>query len=669
MFTALARLATTRPGRTLAITVVFFVLAGVVGGPVAGLLNSDDDSFSDTSAESALALDRIERASGLEAAPALLALIDTDDTAALEETTRILGDESGVGRVVGGPEAGEQFLSADGTRTYLAVIYHAEADADATTEHLREELGEVEGVTLGGPGVAFQEVNEQVESDLVTAELIAFPLLFVASLLVFRSAVSALLPLIVGGLTIVVSLLVVRGINEVIDVSIFALNLITGLGLGLAIDYSLFMVSRFREELERVGPGAEAVRRTVATAGRTVVFSAVTVAGAGLALLVFPLRFLYSMGIGVTVVALVAAVVSIIVLPALFAVLQHRVNALAPRRWRLAQQADARSETRGFWYRLSNFVMKYRVGTALGGAAVLVALGLPFLGVKFTGVDATVLPDSASAKTVDSVLRADFSGAEVSPLAVAVEADQADAGSVSDYAERLAQVEHVAAVAEPVYLGNETWQVDVVPQFPTLDERTLALVDQVRDVEPPGTALVGGPSAQQVDQVSSIIASIPLAVAILAVLTFIALFMMTGSVVLPLKALVMNVLTIAATFGILVLIFQDGRFEGVLGYTSQGALESTQPVFLFAVVFGLSTDYAVFLLTRIKEARDAGVDDREAVALGLQRTGRIVTAAAVLFAIALGAFATSEIIFIKELGIGTAVAVLIDATIVRAFLV
>ncbi|MGB9011575.1 MAG: MMPL family transporter [Aeromicrobium sp.] len=508
-----------------------------------------------------------------------------------------------------------------------------------------------------------------MESDLVTAELIAFPLLFVASLLVFRSAVSALLPLIVGGLTIVVSLLVVRGINEVIDVSIFALNLITGLGLGLAIDYSLFMVSRFREELERVGPGAEAVRRTVATAGRTVVFSAVTVAGAGLALLVFPLRFLYSMGIGVTVVALVAAVVSIIVLPALFAVLQHRVNALAPRRWRLAQQADARSETRGFWYRLSNFVMKYRVGTALGGAAVLIALGLPFLGVKFTGVDATVLPDSASAKTVDSVLRADFSGAEVSPLAVAVEADQADAGSVSDYAERLAQVEHVAAVAEPVYLGNGTWQVDVVPQFPTLDERTLALVDQVRDVEPPGTALVGGPSAQQVDQVSSIIASIPLAVAILAVLTFIALFMMTGSVVLPLKALVMNVLTIAATFGILVLIFQDGRFEGVLGYTSQGALESTQPVFLFAVVFGLSTDYAVFLLTRIKEARDAGVDDREAVALGLQRTGRIVTAAAVLFAIALGAFATSEIIFIKELGIGTAVAVLIDATIVRAFLV
>jgi RND superfamily putative drug exporter len=211
--------------------------------------------------------------------------------------------------------------------------------------------------------------------------------------------------------------------------------------------------------------------------------------------------------------------------------------------------------------------------------------------------------------------------------------------------------------------------VDVVPEYPALDDRTLDLVEAVRAVQAPGTALVGGPSADQVDQIDSIAANIPLALAILAILTFAALFMMTGSVVLPIKALIMNVLTISATFGLLVLIFQDGRFEGLLGYTSQRALESTQPVFLFAVVFGLSTDYAVFLLTRIKEARDAGAGEREAVALGLQRTGRIVTAAAVLFAIALGAFATSEIIFIKELGIGTAAAVLIDATIVRAFLV
>ncbi len=668
MFSALGRLANTHPRRVLGVTVLFFVIAGVLGGPVAGLLNSDNDSFSDTGAASAKAIEQIEQAAGQDASPSLIALVDVDDKAAIAETTKILSDPS-VAQVVGGPEMGKQFVSKDGSQTYFAAIYKSGVDSDKTTEHLRDELGRVDGVQVGGFGPAYQEVNEHVESDLVTAELIAFPLLFLVSLWVFRSAVAALLPLLVGGLTIVTSLLIVRGINEFVDISIFALNLITGLGLGLAIDYSLFLVSRYREELERVGPGAEAVRRTVATAGRTVAFSAVTVAGAGLALLVFPLRFLYSMGIGVTVVALAAAAVSLIVLPALFAVLQHRVNALAPRRWREAQLAESRAEVQGFWYRVSKFVMRFPVGTAIAGAAILLALGAPFLGVKFTGVDATVLPNGSPAKTVDSVLRQDFVGAESSPLIVAVTAPESDAADVKAYASTLGSLDGAAQVAEPRFLGDDTWQLDVVPKATTLDDKTLDLVGEIRDTDAPGKVLVGGASAEQVDQVKSIAANIPLALLILAALTFITLFLMTGSVVLPIKALLMNVLTISATFGVLVLIFQDGRFEGFLDYTSQGALESSQPVFLFAVVFGLSTDYAVFLLTRIKEARDAGAGERESVALGLQRTGRIVTAAALLFAIALGAFATSQIIFIKELGIGTALAVLIDATIVRAMLV
>lgn len=671
MFNALGRLANNHPRRVLGVTVLFFVIAGVLGGPVAGLLNSDNDSFSDTGATSAQAVAQIEKAAGQDAAPSLIALVDIDDKAAIAETTEILSDPA-IKQVVGGPEApmgGPPFVSKDGTQTYFAAIYKSGVDADETTEHLRHELGEVNGVQVGGFGPAYQEVNEHVESDLVTAELIAFPLLFLVSLWVFRSAVAALLPLLVGGLTIVTSLLVIRGINEFVDISIFALNLITGLGLGLAIDYSLFLVSRYREELERVGPGAEAIRRTVATAGRTVAFSAVTVAGAGLALLVFPLRFLYSMGIGVTVVALAAAAVSLIVLPALFAVLQHRVNALAPKRWREAQIAESRAEVHGFWYRLSKFVMRFPVGTAIAGAAVLLAFGAPFLGVKFTGVDASVLPDGSQAKTVDTVLRQDFVGAESSPLIVAVTAPESDAADITAYASTLGSLDGTGHVSEPRFLGQDTWQLDVVPAKPTLDEQTLDLVTEIRDTDAPGKVLVGGASAEQVDQVKSIAANIPLALVILALLTFITLFLMTGSVVLPIKALLMNVLTISATFGVLVLIFQDGRFEGLLDYTSQGALESSQPVFLFAVVFGLSTDYAVFLLTRIKEARDAGAGERESVALGLQRTGRIVTAAALLFAIALGAFATSQIIFIKELGIGTALAVLIDATIVRAMLV
>jgi RND superfamily putative drug exporter len=284
-------------------------------------------------------------------------------------------------------------------------------------------------------------------------------------------------------------------------------------------------------------------------------------------------------------------------------------------------------------------------------------------------VDATVLPDGSQAKSVDSVLRQDFVGAESSPIIVAVTAPKSDQADLEAYASTLGSLDGVGQVAEPRFLGDDTWQVDVIPSGTTLDDATLDLVGEIRDTDAPGKVLVGGASAEQVDQVKSIAANIPLALAILAVLTFITLFLMTGSVVLPIKALLMNVLTVSATFGVLVLVFQDGRFEGLLDYTSQGALESSQPVFLFAVVFGLSTDYAVFLLTRIKEARDSGAGERESVALGLQRTGRIVTAAALLFAIALGAFATSQIIFIKELGIGTALAVLIDATIVRAMLV
>lgn len=669
MFTALSRLANTRPKRVLGITALFFVLAGLLGAPVAGLLNADNDSFSDTGADSARAIAQIKQASGQDAAPTIVAVIRVDDQAAIDRAAEIFASDPAVAQVVGGPSMGPQFVSKDGSLTYLAAIYRADADSDSTTEHLRDQLTRIDGVQVGGFGPAYQEVNENVESDLVTAELIAFPLLFVVSLLVFRSAVAALLPLLVGGLTIVTSLLILRGINEVVDISIFALNLVTGLGLGLAIDYSLFMVSRYREELERVGAGAEAIRRTVATAGRTVAFSAVTVAGAGLALLVFPLRFLYSMGIGVTVVALAAAAVSLIVLPAVFSVLEHRVNALAPKRWRQAQVAEARAEVRGFWYRLSKFVMRFPVGTALAGAAILLALGAPFLGVKFTGVDATILPDGSAAKTVDQTLRSDFVGAESSPVIVAVTAPESSAAKLASYADVLGSLPGAAEASEPRFLGDGTWQVDVIPAAATLDEQSLDLVGAIRDVEPPGAALVGGASAEQIDQVASIAANIPLALAILSALTLITLFLLTGSVILPIKALIMNVLTICATFGILVLIFQDGRFEGFLDYTSQGALESSQPVFLFAVVFGLSTDYAVFLLTRIKEARDHGAGEREAVALGLQRTGRIVTAAAVLFAIALGSFATSQIIFIKELGIGTALAVLIDATIVRALLV
>ena len=306
---------------------------------------------------------------------------------------------------------------------------------------------------------------------------------------------------------------------------------------------------------------------------------------------------------------------------------------------------------------------------AVTTAAVLIAAGIPFTRIEFTGVDASVLPDSAVPKQVDTALRTEFPPGRAAPLHVAVTAPPGSAAELNAYAQRLQGLEGVATVEPPRFVGAGTWLVSVAPETAALDERALDLVRAVRDGPAPGDVRVAGESARFVDQRAGLADRLPLALAVLAITTLLILFVMTGSVLLPFKALLMNVLGISAAFGLLVLVFQDGRFEGLLDYTSQGALEITQPLVLLAIVFGLSTDYGVFLLTRIKEARDAGATNEEAVALGLQRTGRIVTAAALLLCVALGAFATSQIVFIKQLGIGAAAAVLIDATIVRALLV
>jgi RND superfamily putative drug exporter len=404
------------------------------------------------------------------------------------------------------------------------------------------------------------------------------------------------------------------------------------------------------------------------TAGRTVVFSAATVAAALASLLVFPQRFLFSMGVGGILVTLVAATVSLTILPALLAALGPRVNAVSPARWRAAMHREAANEASGFWYRLSRWVMR-RPGTiAATTALLLIALGLPFTQIQFTGVDASVLGPSHSARVVDDALRTEFPPNRTTPIIVAAKAPASASGEVAAYAARLGEVPGVLAVQEPVDAGG-LWRIGVVAPGTRLSDSAKDAVDAVRAVDAPFPVQVGGSTAEFLDQQAALADRIPVALAILVTTTLVILFLMTGSVVLPVKALVMNLLTISAAFGILKLIFQDGRLEGLLGYTSQGALESSQPVLLFAIAFGLSTDYGVFLLTRIKEARDSGLPNDEAVAVGLQRTGRIVTAAAILFCIAIGAFVSSEMIFIKELGLGTALAVLIDATIVRALLV
>jgi RND superfamily putative drug exporter len=674
MFAALARLAQ-RHARTVVIVAVLFALAAAaLGGSVANRL--DPYGAEDPATESAKAQNQLEEAG--YRGPEVIALVEHAPVALPSTKARVEALEREVRR---NPEVDQTigyygthsraFVSEDGRSTYFVVTL--KPTGDKQTQDVGGEIADTlnahPGVVVGGPAVAQEQVNKQVEEDLQHAEMLAFPVLFLLSLLFFRSLVASLLPLLIGGLAIVGTFLILRIASEFASISVFALNLTTALGLGLAIDYSLFVVSRYREEIARTGPGAAAMRRVLATSGRTVFFSALTVAAALASLLVFPQRFLYSMGLGGALVVLFAALISLTVLPAILTLLGPRVNAGAPAFLKRRADRDARPAESGFWYRLSRFVMRRPVPVATLSAGFLILLGLPFLGIKFNTVDATVLPPGASARVAYERINSEFPPYRETPIVISY-AGGGPAGART-FASRVEKVEGVAEVLPPRRLTGGVWAIEAISSHPFTADASQTTVNAIRALPVPAgaSALVGGGTADFVDLQSSIGSHLPIALAIIVLTTLVILFLMTGSVVLPIKSLIMNALNLSAVFGLLVLIFQDGRLEGLLDYSSPGAIEQTMPILMFAVAFGLSTDYAVFLLSRIKEARDAGASDSECVAIGLERTGRIVTAAAVLFAVAMLAFATSKIIFIKENGVGTALAVLIDASIIRALLV
>jgi RND superfamily putative drug exporter len=638
MFTRLIALVTRRPGRVLATALVFTAMAGVIGGPLPSLLHAGRD-FDDPASQSARARQAIADATGVESDPGVVALTTTGQAPAV---ARLLAADPAVARVT--PPVPVR------TGAYVGAYLHSDAGV-SDVKRIERTFAHQPGVRLGGSAVVNEVVTAQVTSDLGRAELIAFPLVALLSFFLFRGLVAALLPLAVGGTTIVTTLMTLRVVDQFTTLSIFAINLVTGLGLGLAIDYALLLVTRFREELVVDDDRRAATARALSTAGRTIAWSALTVSVALASLMVFPQRFLFSMGIAGLIVPLVSVVVTLVVLGPLLAILGPRINMLAPPR------GKPRPEEAGFWYRLSRTIANRPIPFATVGAVLLLGLGLPFLGVRFTGVDASVLPPASAARIVAEA-------APTTPVTV-VATDHADAVAMAAAATR---APGVARVLPPVADGG-VWRVDVIPAGATLAPATKALVTTLRDVPATGTVLVGGDTAGFLDLRASLADHLPIALAILVSGSLIVLFLFTGSVILPIKAVIMNLLTLCGALGLLVFVFQDGRLTGLLDYHSQGALELTQPVLLAAIAFGLSTDYGVFLLGRIREEHLAGHPDREAVALGLQRTGRVVTSAAILFCVAIGAFATSEIVFIKELGLGTAAAVIIDATIVRILLV
>ena len=573
----------------------------------------------------------------------------------------------------------------------LARLTGTEDDVRRTIEELAPRFTRTDPtleVAVTGEAEVFRQVGSTIEGDLQRAELIALPVTLILLVLVFGGLVAASLPLLVGALTVLGTFLVLTVINSFTDVSIFSLNLTTAMGLGLAIDYALFIISRYREELAAGWSVNDAVVRSVRTAGRTVVFSAATVAISLSSLLVFRQAFLRSFAYAGVAVAAIAAIASVVVLPALLAVLGTRVNSLQLGKRRTA---PAGPSDQGFWHRTAVAVMRRPGRVAVAGVTFLILLGTPFLHLNLGLSDHRVLPQEASARTALQRISTDFSSRENGAAEIFVSGFDVttpnDTGLLESYARELSGLPGVARVDALTgsFVGGEL----VAPanssshRFAARDATWLSVVPSVEPVSPDGEALVrairavdttfevgvGGPSAQLVDSKASLFGRLPYAGLIIAIVTFVLLFLMFGGLLVPLKALILNVLSLSATFGAMVWIFQDGHLSGFLNFTPTGTIDATTPVLMFCIAFGLSMDYEVFLLSRIKEEHDRHGDNTRAVAVGLEKTGRIVTAASLLIAVVFIAFATSGISFIKLFGIGLALAVLMDAFVIRATLV
>jgi trehalose monomycolate/heme transporter len=670
MFDSLGRHVHRRRRLVIAAALIFVALASVWGTQVFGALKGG--GFDDPGSGSAQAAKIINDRIG-PAADELVVLYEShsatvDDPAFRAAVTGTLArlPKNEVPRVTTYWDTGSPALVSHDRHATYATVRLAGADRQArlkTYDRIRDSLAAPGLRTLRGGSIGVNaELSEQTARGLVRAETISTPVLLVLLVVIFGSLVSALLPLAIGGVAILGAFTVLRALTYATDVSTFAINVVTMLGLGLAIDYALFIVTRYREELGRAETEREALARTMATAGRTVAFSGVTVAIALGGLLFFPQMFLRSMGLGGMAVVLVDMVAALTVLPALLALLGRRVDAL-----RVVRRRRRTGERTGAWHRLAHSVMRRPAAYATGSVLVLLVLGAPFLGIRFGGIDVRALPPGAESRTVAATLARAFPHASLSPVDVVVTGG-VTRPDLDSYVARLRGLPGVTA-ADPAGTGRDAVLVEVRTAADPQSTSARDLVRQVRELPAPGRVYVGGQAAELSDLLSSLGRVLPWTALFVGAVTFALLFAALGSIVLPLKALVMNVLSLSAAFGVMVWGFQDGHLAGLLGFTSIGTVEASQPVLILAVAFGLSMDYELFLLSRIREEWDRTGDNAAAVAAGLQRTGAIITNAALLLAVVIGAFTTSGIAFIKLIGVGLLAAVVVDATVVRALLV
>jgi uncharacterized membrane protein YdfJ with MMPL/SSD domain len=676
----IASLTWSRPKLVLAVVAALALLAVGAGRDVESHLKAA--GFTDSASESERATQLLRDSLGYDPNPGIVLVVRARDGGRLDlrspavrrEVARIARGLAGakyVGHVVnpleGRPED-RQLIARDGRSLvisgHLAVQDIEELGGKAAEDAKPRVASKQLDVSMGAFAAAFKEVNDQTREDLTTAELIAFPALALLLLLIFRGVVAAAIPLLIGGLSIAGTFLVLRVMAEFVDTSVFAQNLATALSLGLAVDYALLMVSRYREEIERDGPTREAHRRTVATAGRAALFSGLTVAAALIALVVFPQRFLYSMGVAGAAVGILSALIALFVVPSILALAGSRINALAIRK------GPAVSDESGRWYRLAHGVMRRPVAVALVSSALLLAIASPLLGATLTGPSGQDVPPGLPSYDANEYVTSHYSRSVTEAVTVAIRGEASDA-ALTSFDRKLLAIPGVDRTTRFRRAGERVAFANLALRDRALANSSQQAVDAIRAADPPpGTeVLVSGNTARFMDQKQSLVDHAPLVVALLVAGTLIVLFFLTGSVLLPVKTLLMNGLTLAATFGVVVLAFQERLLSVPFDYTGPSAVEVTSLVFLAGVIFGLATDYAVLVMARIKEQHDLGAPNEEAVALGIGRTGRVITAAAVCIAVVFLAFAVSPIFIMKQIAVGMAVGVLIDATVVRALLV
>jgi RND superfamily putative drug exporter len=674
MFEKLGSLIVKRKRLIFSLFIVAIFSAGAIGTSVFGKL--DSGGYNDPKSDSAKAFEYLTDVFKVKD-PAVVLVVETpngvNDPAVVVTAAKLeqsIKGEAGVGSTLSyWSTGGAPTLKSSDENSAFLFIYSEDIEWDnvqSLGKRIQEKYdGKFENLTVyaSGTGVFAHAINTKIASDLKISEAISIPLTFILLVFVFGGLVASAMPLLVGVSAILGSLLVIYLLTLFTGVSVFALNLVTGLGLGLGIDYSLLVVNRFREELHSGKSVDEAIKKTVATAGKTVFYSGLTVVITLAALMLFPLMFLKSFGYAGVTVVIMAVLGALVALPALLAILGKRIDKAVVRKGALTPKENGR------WAQTARFVMRKPVSVVVLSLVILTVLAAPIKNIVFSQVDSRVLPASNPAAYAAQLITERFPGQEGNPIEVIIPGGASKIEQINKYTQEIAKVSGVVRVGEPQILGNDVRVIaihDMGPRTPDAE----ALIKQIRLIPSPDQTLIGGVAADYADTQIGIAKTMPWALTWIAIGVLLLLFVFTGSLILPIKAVILNILSLAATMGVITWIFVDGNLKWLVGdFTTTGSVDTGSIILVAVVAFGLSMDYELFLLSRIKEEHDAGRSNIESVATGLQRSARIITAAAGLLAIVFASFVLSGVTSIKMLGFGVAFAIVLDATLVRALLV